>query len=190
MKIENEANGLAYFYCDYKDPETLVPTNILHSLIRQLAIQNEYAFQEIETFWEQYTLEMNRLAFDVEEEGNESTLKPPRRLPDDRSRTNAFQSEKLVTELLQRMSNHFERVMVIVDGLDECGEQTVASTILLSTLADSEFGRIKTLLASRDEQEIRDQLSGYDKLSIAAKLSDIRLYVERFFSSRSVVVRI
>jgi len=58
--------------------------------------------------------------------------------------------------------------MVIVDGLDECGEQASASTSLLSGLADPELGRIKTLLISREVHEIGVQLSEYEKLSIAA----------------------
>jgi hypothetical protein len=181
QKIENEANRLAYFYCDYKDPDTLVPINIINSLIRQLAMQNKYAFQEIETFWEQHTSEITRAAFEIDEGGSETTSGLHRKLLDDRPKTDDFQNENLAVELLQRMSNHFERVMVIVDGLDECGEQASASTSLLSGLADPELGRIETLLISREVHEIGVQLSEYEKLSIAANLSDIRLYVEKFF---------
>ena len=172
---------MAYFYCDYKDPDTLVPINIINSLIKQLAMQNKDAFQEIETFWEQHTSEITCAAFEIDEGGSETTSRLRRRLLDDRPKTDDFQNENLAVELLQRISNHFERVMVIVDGLDECGEQASASTSLLSGLADPELGRIKTLLISREVHEIGVQLSEYEKLSIAAKLSDIRLYVERFF---------
>jgi hypothetical protein len=173
---------LAYFFCDYRDTETLVPVNILQSLIKQLAIQNEDTFQEVETFWEQHTPEAKRMAFEVEEESQGLTSRTARLLNDDHSRSKALSEEEHFVRLLQRMSMCFEQVMILVDGLDESGEQRAIVASLLSRLADAEVGKIKTILASRDEYEIRFQLSTHNKISIAAKSSDVRLYVERLFS--------
>ena len=68
--------------------------------------------------------------------------------------------------------------MIIVDALDECGTQNKVVIRLLSGLNDnSTTGNIKTLFLSRDELEIREALEGYDQVFIAARSSDLKVFV-------------
>ena len=141
----------AFFYCDYKNVATQDPRNILGSLACQLALQDEQSCVKLQAFYAKHT-------------------------PPDRPST-GFDHHEL-RDLLVRMASNFNEVMIIVDALDECGTQSKKVTKLLASLNDSnEIGNIKTLFFSRDEQEIREVLEGYDQVSIAAESSDLRLFV-------------
>ena len=67
--------------------------------------------------------------------------------------------------------------MIIVDGLDECGTNIPWVVDSLITLNGGEDATVKTIILSRDEIEIRERLEDFTKLSIAARSSDLRLYV-------------
>ena len=143
--------GVAFFYCDYKNAATQDPRNILGSLGCQLALQDEQNFERLRTFYE------NR--------------NPANRPPIDVSMED-------LRDMVVEMASNFNEAMIIVDGLDECGTQMNLVTRLLSGLICSgEAGNIKTLFLSRDEQDIREALEGYHQVSIAAKSSDLRLFV-------------
>ena len=143
--------AVAFFYCDYKDIATQEPRNILGSLACQLALQDEVVFEMLRAFYEKHN-------------------------PADR------QSVKVSLEdlrgLVVRMASNFNNAMIVVDALDECGIQSKFVTRLLSDLHSSdEVSSIKTLFLSRDEEEIREILDGYEEVSIAARSSDLRLFV-------------
>jgi hypothetical protein len=74
------------------------------------------------------------------------------------------------------MSLHFNTVSILVDGLDESGKMTVQVVELLVSLSN-EAKNVKTLFLSRAEQHIRDLLPEYAQISIAARSSDLKLYV-------------
>jgi len=84
--------GFAYYYCDYKDPETQNPKNILGSLLKQLATQDEQCFVELETY---YKKDKN---FAVD-----ATL------------------ESLIG-IFYLMTSKFDETFVVIDALDEVGE--------------------------------------------------------------------
>jgi len=69
--------------------------------------------------------------------------------------------------------------MLIIDGLDECSLPDERNSILkfLSTISDAEHGHIKAMFASREEVDIKEQFSHFDKISIAAKGTDLELFV-------------
>ena len=143
--------AVAFFYCDYKNVATQDPRNILGSLACQLALQDEQSCVKLQAFYAKHN-------------------------PPDRPSI-GFDSEVLC-DLLVEMASNFNEVMIIVDALDECGSQNKKITRLLSSLNGSnEISNIKTLFFSRDEQEIREVLEGYDQVSIAAESSDLRLFV-------------
>ena len=76
------------------------------------------------------------------------------------------------------MASSFDDAMVVVDALDECRTQTTCITSLLSGLNDSgEAGNTKPLFLSRNEQGICEVLENYDQVSIAARSSDLKIYV-------------
>ena len=143
--------AVAFFYCDYKNTTTQDPRNILGSLACQIAVQDEESFGKLQTFY--------------------AKLNPPDRQPI------GFDPEDL-RDLLVEMASSFDNAMIVVDALDECGTQNALVTRLLSSLNDSgDVRNIKTLFLSRDEQEIRQVLEDYDQVSIAARSSDLKIFV-------------
>jgi hypothetical protein len=74
--------------------------------------------------------------------------------------------------------------MIVVDGLDEISEDRASITRLLQSLKVSST-TIKTLFASRPEVDIRDELEDAMQISIAARSSDLRLYVAAEIEKRT-----
>ena len=143
--------AVAFFYCDYKNSATQIPRNILGSLGHQLALQDEQSFDKLRAFYEKNNpADGPSLSFSME----------------------------ALRDLLIDMASNFDNVMIIVDALDECETQTRLVARLLSGVSDDgEAGSIKTLFLSRDDQNIRETLEGYELVSIAARSSDLRLFV-------------
>ncbi|KAI6765521.1 hypothetical protein HG530_006591 [Fusarium avenaceum] len=150
---QNEPNtALGYFFCTYKDPRTVLPSNILSTLCYQLALQHEHAFQILEAYYEE--------------------LNPSPHLP------MPLKTPRLI-EVLHGICGVFSRVYLIVDGLDECGDhtdETVRSMLRVSLATANK--NINVALLSRDELMIREKLEGhFDWIEIEAHTHDIQLYV-------------
>ncbi|PMD31117.1 hypothetical protein L207DRAFT_592050 [Hyaloscypha variabilis F] len=143
------SHALAFFYCDYKDPETHYPSTILGSLAKQLVLQDERCYAELGEFCLDHTTGYGSVRVPTPEE---------------------------VAELIRKISKHFQTTMIIVDGLDEITNDRAYVTRLLRDL-NTEGGHIKTLFASRPEVDIGYELEDFVQISIAAMSSDIRLYV-------------
>ena len=157
LKCRSPSVAAAYFYCDYKDAKTQDPANILGSLAKQLIRQSERCFKESEAFYE------------VHHSGKQvSTSYRPDELRD----------------LILQMSSFFNQTMIVVDGLDECGKDTATVVELLSSLSKSEKSSVQTVFLSRDEIEIRETLTDYNPLSIAADKGDLQLYVASEIGAR------
>ncbi|MCJ1242962.1 hypothetical protein MMC30_000158 [Trapelia coarctata] len=150
-------DALAYFYCDYKDTATQDPINILGSLAKQLAMHDLRSLARLEEFYDRHN--------------NEGTLSAASTVED-------------LCDLISQISKPFDNVLIIVDGLDECASDRSSLVELLSSLNNAHSNRIKTLFASRDEHDIRSNLRGYATVPIAARASDLRLYVAAELQSR------
>lgn len=145
--------AVAFFYCDYKTAVTQNPKNVLGSIAKQIAVQDEESFEKLQAFYES---------------------KNPQDLP-----CIDFSLDEL-RDLVIIMASRFNDVMIIVDALDECGTVTQIRFItrLLASLNDGgQVGSCKTLFLSRDEPDIREILKTYDHVAIAASSRDLRLYV-------------
>ena len=143
--------AVAFFYCDFKDAATQDPLNILGSLARQIARQNEDAFKKLQRLYNKH-------------------------FPDNQM-TIEYEPEEL-RELVIDMTSTFDSTLFLVDALDECGNNTTFVVELLASLNnDGNMNDVKTLFLSRDEQDIRDRLNDYRQISIAATSSDLKLYV-------------
>lgn len=143
--------AVAFFYCDYKDITTQEPRNILGSLACQLARQDEQSFENLRAFHEKH--------HPADSPSVECSLEELR-------------------DLLVQLASCFSNAMIVVDALDECGTQSKYVTRLISSLnVGDEAGNIRTLFLSRNEEEIREVLEEYDQVSIAARSSDLRLFV-------------
>ena len=142
-------NAVAFFYCDYRDKAAQTPVNILGSLAKQIARQDEQSYEALQAFYHAHNPEGKMSLSYVAED---------------------------VRILLQEMVTYFDNVTIIVDALDECGEEA-PSLIEQLTLLNDESNNVKILYLSRDEQDIRDRLGEYSQISVAANSSDLRLYV-------------
>jgi ankyrin repeat protein len=143
-------SAVAYFYCDYKDSRTQTPQAILSSLAQQIARQDERSFAKLETFVKTHS-------------------------SDKQSATLSYENEELC-ELIVDMATNFEKVALVVDGLDECEGFVASVTSYLADLA-RRSQQIKMLLSSRSLIEISEQVEDYQRISIAARNSDLVLFV-------------
>ena len=125
-------------------------TYLAHWPSSQFAKQDEEGFAKLREFWETQN-------------------------PDHRSDPK-YDSDALWS-LVRAVTSVFDCAMIIIDGLDECGTNAPSVVDSLNTLSECEDSTIKRILLSRDEIEIRERLDNYTQLSIAARSSDLRLYV-------------
>ncbi|KAI2601749.1 ankyrin [Hypoxylon sp. NC1633] len=146
----NEFVAEAFFYCDYKDEKTHSPENILGALAYKLAIQKEEAYALLEQYF--------------------GDLHPLTGLPCDPTIDE-------LKRVIKRMTKLYDRVFLIVDGIDECGKFVdVVLEALCSISKDSD--NISMALLSRDEPNIRDYLEeDFECESVAAHTEDITEYV-------------
>lgn len=149
VKISDHDNAVAYFYCDYNNTASLDPINILGSLCEQVARQDEQSFEKLEEFYQTH------------------------HFPDRPAMP--YASENL-RDLILRMSSSFDNLMIIVDGLDEC-RGNVSQLVELLISLNQRSDNIKLLVFSRDEPDLREVLDSHPQVCIAAKSSDLQLYV-------------
>ncbi|KAF2488662.1 hypothetical protein BU16DRAFT_224836 [Lophium mytilinum] len=142
--------GVAFFFCDYKNPNTWDIAMILGAIASQLSRQNEDAYSKLQVYYDQ--------------------LHPARHLA---KSPDPGELRAKITD----MSEHFKQIIIIVDGLDECGDNTDDVVQALSELADYTPNTSVALL-SRHEANIEAWLrEDFDHIAIAAKSDDVRLYV-------------
>ncbi|KAK0726108.1 hypothetical protein B0H67DRAFT_642427 [Lasiosphaeris hirsuta] len=141
--------AVVFFFCDY-DNSTWVPVNILGALASQLARQKDEAFDILKDYCDQ--------------------LHPLNSLPQQP------ETEEL-RAMIGRMPELFEQTILVVDGLDECDNETEDVMAVLSELA-SYTTNISMALFSRGHHDIRVQLEdSFDCIRIEAHKEDIRIYV-------------
>lgn len=146
--LRTRSVAAAYFFCEHDYPETKGARNILASLAKQFAVQNDDAFSKLEAFHKEHT------SFEKFSVDGRSML-----------------------DLLWDLSKSFDTTLIVVDGLDECLEDRTEMVQILSELSNPDEGSIKTLFTSRDESDIRNNLAGFQHLEIKAAKSDVRLHV-------------
>ncbi|KAL2066420.1 hypothetical protein VTL71DRAFT_2491 [Oculimacula yallundae] len=157
MRRSSPKRGVAYFYCDYKDPEKQDPINVLGSLAAQLSRQNDSAFSFLQTL------------YNTCHPKDHSPLRP--KLLD-------------LTRMISDMANSFDHVSILVDGVDECGNNVWAVTESIASLALDNNTSI--LILSRDVSDVRDCLrEQYSHLDIAARSEDLKIYVAAEIETRS-----
>jgi hypothetical protein len=147
--------AVAYFYCSYRSSESQKPVNILGSLIAQLSLKDPGALKEVvDCFTHRYT-----------------AGKSPSRL-----------DERELCTLFKSVSQHLHEVTLIIDGLDECGSSIhLDRGELVRTLADLRYnttGSMRLAIFSRDEGDIRAELTKFSSVSVAAQSSDIQRFVQ------------
>ena len=158
LRESSDNTAVAYFYCDDEDRATQQVSRILTSLVEQIAKQDEQSFEKVQEFYKIHNPEQR-----------DDTKYGPEELRD----------------LILDMTSMFDCVMIDVDALDECGVDADQTFEMLVSLNDCDFMNIKTLFLSLDEPNIRQLLNTYTQLPIAARSSDLRLYVAAEIESRT-----
>jgi hypothetical protein len=156
---QNPKCALAYYYCEYRLPETQLLSNILGSLIRQICATSDEVFEELDLFYS---------------DRNEKAKHP------------VLPTAEELDKLLWRLSTSFESVMIIVDGLDEISDPEELSKVLstLSSLTSPTDGSIKVIYTSRDEIDIKRHLPEFETICIAARGKDLELFVAAVVEDR------
>ncbi|KAF7538549.1 hypothetical protein G7Z17_g12611 [Cylindrodendrum hubeiense] len=142
--------SVGFFFCDYKNHSNGDPANILGAVASQLALQEDGAFDILRNYYDD--------------------LHPKRglaRTPD---------SEELRAKI-GSMAELFDHTIVIIDGLDECGDNTDDVVDVFSELVQFTTS-ISMAIFSRDHYNIRVRLEDeFKHIPIAAHTEDVRLYV-------------
>lgn len=87
-------------------------------------------------------------------------------------------------ELLHAVARQFSAAAVIIDGIDEISGNRLEATELVRRINQPHCS-IRTLFASRCETDIEECLNDYERVSIAARSSDLELYVASEIETRT-----
>ncbi|KAM0436823.1 hypothetical protein ACHAPT_002535 [Fusarium lateritium] len=149
--------AVAFFFCDYKNEATLTPVNIFGAIASQIARQRDDAFDLLQDYYQE--------------------LHPTRAL--DRA-ADADELRATIT----KMSELFNQTIIVIDGLDECSENTDSVLDSISELATSTTSTSLALF-SRDEFNIRTWLQDeFEEISIEAHKEDVELFVRAEMEQR------
>ncbi|KAF5981885.1 hypothetical protein FCOIX_4024 [Fusarium coicis] len=160
LKQSDDLTAVCFAFCDYKNQDSCLPENILAALAVQLGLQGEEAFDLLEEYFDMLH-------------------------PDDRLPTKPKLDD--LVELVGCMAEVYEKVFVIVDGLDECGDQAARMTRSLKTIVDRSE-TVSSALFSRKEEEIREQLAeGFEHIEVSAHVKDLEDYTLAEVSKRKVL---
>ncbi|UPK99891.1 hypothetical protein LCI18_010826 [Fusarium solani-melongenae] len=163
QQFNDSTIGIAFVYCDYKDRLNQTPSNLLSSLVKQLAKQKQVLPKEVKDLYDKHA--------------NKET----------------FPSLDEYSTLFSQLVTSFSKTFIIVDGLDEhVGEEDDGSINMefIDRLRQVERqnnmnGRMRLFVTSRENDTIRDQLDGCSSINIQALASDIRALVRSRISDNS-----
>ncbi|KAJ3531214.1 hypothetical protein NM208_g8973 [Fusarium decemcellulare] len=142
--------SVAFFFCDYKQESTLTPVNILGSIVSQLAIQRDDTFELLQVYYDE--------------------LHPARAL-------NKSADPNELVGIITSMCDLLQQVIIVVDGLDECGDGIGDVLEMLSDLA-SYTSTTSIALLSRNDFEIKRVLEdNFKQIPIEAHTEDLDIYV-------------
>ncbi|KAL0260232.1 hypothetical protein SLS55_003916 [Diplodia seriata] len=159
MRQSTPEKAIAYFYCDYKDEQRQQLPNILGAIACQLARQDE-SQRNFALLQDYYT-----------------ACHPPDKPP-------SAPKASILVGLIQDMRNSFDEVSIVVDALDECGNNRTEVMESLAGLNDGTLSNIRTAFFSRDELDIRIILEDSMHIPIAAHSEDLKIFVAEEIEAR------
>ncbi|KAH8767818.1 hypothetical protein BGZ57DRAFT_797785, partial [Hyaloscypha finlandica] len=162
--FNDEDVGISFIYCDYKDRKHQTRSNLISSLVKQLASQRNAIPDEVKALFSEH------------KEGKTSP------------------SLYDYSKTLSQLSNCFRRSFIIVDALDEHVDKEEDSAVQMEFLArlrqiqlqSNPKNLCRLFFTSRENQSIQTQLQhfGCGRINIRAVDSDITLFVRsRIFDS-------
>ncbi|KAF4948807.1 hypothetical protein FGADI_9364 [Fusarium gaditjirri] len=155
--LEPGSDAVVYHYCRFTNPASLSPSNLVGSLIGQLLKQSSNPSALLEVVNNVYEKHRKR---------------------------SAHPSLQDLQALFTDLSNYFERVFLVVDGLDEMsGYWEVLDFLETLPEADTEF---KVLIASRAGMGLDDAFSASFRITITSTdvASDIESLVRKKLNKR------
>ncbi|KAM0545371.1 hypothetical protein ACHAPJ_011355 [Fusarium lateritium] len=160
LKESDDSTAVCYAFCDYKNPDSCLPENIIAALAVQLGLLCEDAFDLLEEY------------FDM--------LHPEDKLP-------AQPKMDELLDLVQCLADAYDKVFVVVDGLDECGDHISRMTQSLKSLVDRSEP-ISAAFLSRKEEDIREELEDeFEHIEVLAHRKDLENYTLAEVSKRKVL---
>ena len=157
--------GTAYYYIRHDDRDSQKLSNLLGSLISQLARQNSSVLDDVINSYAQVFSVGSLVGFPEDDE---------------------------LFEHLLSISEYFTDTFIMIDGLDECGpafdrDRKRLIDVVANLHRHKEYS-LRTLIFSRDERDIREHLEAGDfqNVSIAATSADLRLYVSAWLPSLKI----
>ena len=150
--------AVAFYFCDYKNESSQQTTTILSVLGAQIAQQNDDAFTHLEMYY--------------------NDLHPEKGLSREPSTDDLL-------DVIKHMTASYEKVYLVIDGLDECGVNVRHVLHSLKSIIHTSPS-VTAALFSRDEPEIREELAGdFGHIEIAAHTEDLELYVRAEMEKRN-----
>ncbi|KXH28643.1 hypothetical protein CSAL01_02471 [Colletotrichum salicis] len=157
LQKSSQSVAVAFFYCDYKNSDSQELLNILSTIAVQLGQQTQQAFRIIEEY--------------------HGGLRSANGL-------DAQPEPKELLDLITNIISVYEKVFVVVDGLDEYGGNVAEVAKAIKLLLDASSSASNAVF-SRDKQEIRDELADeFGHIEIAAHTEDLDIYVRAEMAHR------
>jgi len=137
----SDSSPLAFFYCRRADEERRVPENVLRSFLKQLALSHDKSLASLRTTY----MQKKREGF-----------------------LSRILSTKECQDLLIKMTSLCPEVILILDALDECNEQSRHKLItVLHQLVDHHLP-VKILISSRRDDDITAEFEEKVNFSLSA----------------------
>jgi hypothetical protein len=146
---------VAYFYCDFRSPETRDPLNLAGSLLAQICFK-------IGSF---------PAALDEAFERSKMSASPYGK------RTNLGTIIEILIELTCQ-----HRVTILVDALDECERRQ--DILEFFQMLGRQGSRLNILVSSRDEADIREALSDFPRMRLEAASACLDRDIEYYINYR------
>lgn len=164
-------HAIGYYFCSRSRSPTMDPLNILRTLLTQVAQQNEDACRLLEA----------RLLGDTNRD-----LTPGDSGNHDKD-PGASLDMSTLGKLLQRVSQYFERVALVINSIDFMEPDAEAAFVrLLASLVDSPASTIRVLFttSSSSKQEQLAARTDCCPIQVKGETDDIRLFVQAEIARR------
>ena len=147
IKFSAESVPVLCMYCNYKERVQQTVPNLIGSLLKQLV---QYRPQVSENVLSLFTKHKHH---------------------------NTYPALADLSRTLRAEIQPYSKVFIVVDALDECPDDSMARTHLLTELR-SFAGNVNLLVTSRNLTSIGPQLPGANRIQVSANDDDVRKYIK------------
>ena len=151
VNFQTQGVAVAFAFCCYNEPDARTGASIIASLVRQLAVRNGTVHPMLSDLYHKLTKDKKRMSPNIKD----------------------------LHSLLLNLAPTFDRVFLLVDGLDECDKKDRAT--LLSALKDlSSLPQCKARImvtARPHAQDINLAFQSSTRLEIKAQEIDVETYI-------------